>query len=70
MASPGNQHCANCIGTLSFPMAARLLPVFACRSFDVCNFARTKHLGLQRLSRLCCSGKSGTADYVGGTSLI
>ena len=21
MASPGNQHCANCIDTLSFPMA-------------------------------------------------
>ena len=21
MASPGNQHCANCIGTLSFPIA-------------------------------------------------
>ena len=21
MASPGNRHCANCIGTLSFPMA-------------------------------------------------
>ena len=21
MASPGNQHCANCIGTLSFPVA-------------------------------------------------
>jgi len=20
VASPGNQHCANCIGTLSFPM--------------------------------------------------
>ena len=20
MASPGNRHCANCIGTLSFPM--------------------------------------------------
>ena len=20
MASPGNQHCANCIGTLSFPL--------------------------------------------------
>ena len=20
MASPGNQHCASCIGTLSFPM--------------------------------------------------
>jgi len=24
MASPGNQHCANCIGTLSFPMIARV----------------------------------------------
>ena len=22
MASPGNQHCARCIGTLSFPMTA------------------------------------------------
>ena len=22
MASAGNQHCANCIGTLSFPVAA------------------------------------------------
>jgi len=21
MASPGNQHCANCIGALSFPIA-------------------------------------------------
>ena len=21
MASPGNQHCANCIGTLSFPVS-------------------------------------------------
>ena len=20
MASPGNQHCANCVGTLSFPI--------------------------------------------------
>ena len=24
MASPGNQHCANCIGTLSFPITTRL----------------------------------------------
>jgi len=23
MASPGNQHCVNCIGTLSFPIARR-----------------------------------------------
>ena len=25
MASPGNQHCANCIGTLSFPVGPLLL---------------------------------------------
>jgi len=25
MASTGNQHCANCIGTLSFPVAISLL---------------------------------------------
>jgi len=24
MASPGNQHCANCVGTLSFPIAQQL----------------------------------------------
>jgi len=24
MASPGNQHCANCIGALSFPISAHL----------------------------------------------
>jgi len=24
-ASPGNQHCASCIGTLSFPMATALV---------------------------------------------
>jgi len=23
MAGPGNQHCANCIGTLSFPMLTK-----------------------------------------------
>ena len=25
MASPGNQHCANCIGTLSFPTGCPVL---------------------------------------------
>jgi len=24
MASPGNQHCANCIGTLSFPIGVQV----------------------------------------------
>ena len=27
MASPGNQHCASCIGTLSFPMFSRVRQV-------------------------------------------
>ena len=26
MASPVNQHCANCVGTLLFPMAHRFAP--------------------------------------------
>ena len=27
MASPGNQHCASCIGTLSFPIALLIIAV-------------------------------------------
>jgi len=40
MASPGNQQCANCIGTLSFPMALTLsmpvghTPLFCRSGFD------------------------------------
>ena len=31
MASPGNQHCANCIGTLSFPIVeCRIYIFYAC----------------------------------------
>ena len=29
MASPGNQHCDNCIGTLSFPMSGEQMPGLA-----------------------------------------
>jgi len=29
MTSPGNQHCANCIGTLSFPTGADALKVMS-----------------------------------------
>jgi len=34
MASPGNQHCANCIGTLSFPTAGHAMrqPLTASKS--------------------------------------
>ena len=34
MASPGNRHCTNCIGTLSFPMLAVCL-----RCFDAVGWA-------------------------------
>ena len=40
MASPGNQHCANCIGTLSFPVtgdAAVTCPFRPGREVDVVN---------------------------------
>ena len=37
MASPGNQHCVNCIGTLSFPIARR--QTFSC-------YARTRCLSM------------------------
>jgi len=30
MTSPGNQHCAYCIGTLSFPIGTRMLLRFLC----------------------------------------
>jgi len=34
MARPGNQHCANCIGTLSFTMSQTLTSVPADRGFS------------------------------------
>ena len=30
MASPGNQHCASCIGTLSFPTASAQRDLLLC----------------------------------------
>ena len=38
MASPGNRHCANCIGTLSFPTAARLPSCRRSPRTDFCPF--------------------------------
>jgi len=32
MASPGNQHCANCIGTLSFSVCDHVCVVFVLKS--------------------------------------
>ena len=31
MAGPGNQHCANCIGTLSFPMPSSYIRQGSCK---------------------------------------
>ena len=50
MASPGNQHCANCIGTLSFPgTALDLERVNFCVSHrvtpDRCTAATSRHFG-------------------------
>ena len=33
MANLGSQHCANCIGTLSFPMAASQVPKSRCTNY-------------------------------------
>jgi len=34
MASPGNRHCASCIGTLSFPICAPLLLLLGSGAVD------------------------------------
>jgi len=49
MASPGNQHCASCIGTLSFPIAytPTLLPSMECT--DLAAAARDSRLSLVHL---------------------
>ena len=49
MASPGNQHCASCIGTLSFPIAytPTLLPSMVCT--DLAAAARDSRLSLVHL---------------------
>jgi len=36
MASPGNQHCANCIGTLSFPISSHVYKWIRHRFEKVC----------------------------------
>ena len=43
MASPGNRHCANCIGTLSFPICTRVgvnvsMTVQKCRCWKLVRF--------------------------------
>ena len=45
MASPVNRHCANCIGTLSFPVAVSALHVISASSRSVFR-ARLKTSGV------------------------
>ena len=42
MASPGNQHCANCIGTLSFPTSILRLSCRNANSITNTHFAQCK----------------------------
>ena len=46
MASPGNRHCANCIGTLSFPVAVSKLCVksMPLRSTVAADFGQEVHI--------------------------
>jgi len=67
MASPGNRHCANCIGTLSFPIATGLEKRKQCRvSEHVAGALHVAHsagvsLSAQRaLSTQCFAGKMQT----------
>jgi len=49
MASPGNQHCANCIGTLSFPISnAPVLDVVHELVFSSVQFSSCEHAFKQR----------------------
>ena len=49
MASPGNQHCANCIGTLSFPIGLFRHPVYGRTAGRVDKYASKTRV-------LCCKG--------------
>ena len=46
MASPGNQHCANCIGTLSFPIGKGQIPTVAATivEYILCLLDESLHL--------------------------
>ena len=49
MASPSNQHCANCIGTLSFPITDRVgvMVCVRCRAYSKRVFAVIVHSELK-----------------------
>ena len=49
MASPGNQHCANCIGTLSFPMV--VLQVLCGAGEACCRFSSNRSSQFARRRR-------------------
>ena len=51
MASPWNRHCADCIGTLSFPMLARVLAVAWCPSVRV-RLANTSRSSIETAERI------------------
>ena len=52
MASSGNQHCANCIGTLSFPICAVTVVLLYYMTVQCA----------RRVDRRKCSQQSSTVD--------
>ena len=57
MASPGNQHCAKCIGTLSFPI--ELHSSAGCRVVRIVTLHKTCCSRLRHVSRYDCCRRPG-----------
>jgi len=69
MASPGNQHCANCIGTLSFPWCRNHLII----GNDLNRYQQHSGIPLCRLradSRLLCARFAELVCYRTGSNLV
>ena len=63
MASPGKQHCANCVGTLSFPKH-----VWSCYWTTLCVTCSFRQLYSRLCSKISCvltSCRELTAVYTG-----
>ena len=58
MASPSNQHCANCIGTLSFPITDRVgvMVCVRCRAYSKRVFRSNCALRIKKCAPRISSG--------------
>jgi len=64
-SSPGNRHCASCIGTLSFPIFGAHREVFCSRSFGASARIRPPPPGLAASLAVGAGERAagGRADY-------